>query len=62
MQFRVHVLDRISGRVLAAELCTDNAQPVILVEGRPTDDWERFELLPFPMENELGAASWGRTL
>ncbi len=74
MRCKVHVLDRLSGRVLAAELNTDSydARPEVritfpasrwlftvrLSEGRPTVDSERFELLPFPTEDELGAPSF----
>ena len=63
MRWKVHLLNRFSGRVLPAELNMDNrdAWPVFRVEGRLTDDAERFELLPLPMEDELGTPSfdWG---
>ena len=65
MRCRVHVPDWLTGRVLAAELTTEETggRPVLVIGGRRLCDDERFELLQFPTENELGAPSFdGGTL
>jgi hypothetical protein len=61
MRCKVHILDRLSGRVLAAELTTehDDARPVVRIDGLQLEDMGRFELLPFSAEDELGAPSFG---
>jgi hypothetical protein len=60
MRCRVHVLDRLTGEVLPATLTTEHSassygQPVIVLEdGQAVDSWQ-YEVLPFPMRDELGA-------
>jgi hypothetical protein len=59
MRCRVHVLDKLTGKVSAAELLADGegSPTVVLTDGRPFDE-ELFEVLPFPLLDELGAPSF----
>jgi hypothetical protein len=59
MRCRIHVLDRSTCLVSAAELIADGdgSPTVVLADGRPFDA-ELFEVLPFPLVDELGAASF----
>jgi hypothetical protein len=60
MRQKVHVLDRLTGKIRPAELRSNGRLAIILEDGQEVDSCQ-FEVLSFPHEDELGAARWSNS-